>query len=641
VGELFDPRSRRYHYPFISCTKCGPRFSICERLPFDRERTALKTFSLCSECHSEYTDPANRRFHAQTISCRVCGPEIWGSDSSGRIIERGYEAIIKAQAILLQDGIVAVKGISGIHLVCNAASAKAITRLRFLKRRKTKPFAVMYPDINEVDRFCILSRLERDLLESAAAPIVIINKRQKAYSELFMPLDHIAPGHNNLGVLLPYTPIYHLLLNELRFALVVTSANISNERLLSTNSKVLDLFNQSVDLFLLHNMDIVNSCDDSVMQIVADRTMPIRLGRGCAPLTWVLGHHSVDNVIGIGGWQKNAVSILHKNHITLSQFIGDIDSIDNRLEQERVINKLMADFDCNDNDIAAVYDMHPDSAYNDKLSDQTAMHVQHHYAHAMACIAENNVDLPCLAITWDGTGFGSDATIWGGEGLLITSSYFERKFHLLPFPLIGGDLAIKAVNRIAMSLLFVTDESLALNHDLWRSHRDGNLLKVALRNGINVPVCTSMGRLFDGVAALLGLCIQSTYEGEAAYILQSCAESNRECIEGHYDFSIIDDVIIDWRVMILQILADQAGAIAVSVIAAKFHNTLVRMILEMVHRSGMARVVLTGGCFQNKLLMERSLLHLHRMGGVQPYWSNKIPCNDSGLAVGQIFAVCV
>ncbi len=632
LAELFSPLNRRFRFPFISCTQCGPRFSICRGLPFDRANTTLSSFPLCSECLNEYSDPADRRFHSQTIGCLDCGPTIWCCHSDGIIRGYGDDAISEVISVISRGGIVAFKGVGGFHLICDAHNDTAVEHLRTRKGRPRKPFALMYPTLNHVREDCQLSQGEEILLASSQAPIVLLRKRAKCFM-----LENIAPENRFLGVMLPYTPVHHLILRELGIPIVATSGNISGEPICSDELEALEKLGLIADLFCFNDRQIANRCDDSIVQWVLDRTFPIRVARGYAPFTLYPTMSTNTPTLGMGAYLKNSVALGHDGCITVSPHIGDLEYFETLSVQEDNVALLCSTYGVDSATI--VTDLHPDfTSYESIDSNKRVNAVQHHYAHALCCLADNGLKPPCFAVTWDGTGYGIDGTIWGGEGLIVHNHAFERRFHLLPFPLPGGEAAIRDPKRTALGLLYKTSGRKTFEHPLWSFYSNRELMQTALDKRVNCPDCTSVGRLFDGIAALLGGCYESTFEGEAAMWLQYIAET----LDGadSYRFLIIDYSVIDWRIMLREILLDIECGVSQGVVARKFHRTLVNSIVTMAQLVGIPTVILTGGCFQNSLLLEAAV-HALRGQGYDPYWHKQTPSNDGGIAIGQIIAASI
>ena len=649
LKEISDPKNRRYRYPFTNCTHCGPRFTILEALPYDRRNTSMKHFDMCRACQAEYEDPGNRRFHAEPNACPQCGPhlELW--DEKREILGQADKALRRAAQKIRQGGIVAVKGLGGFHLMVGAGSEQAVTRLRERKHREAKPLALMYPSLDEVEKHCEVSRLEEELLLSSAAPIVLLKKRTAG---LFSP---VAPGNPYLGVMLPYTPLHHLLMQELGFPVVATSGNLSEEPIVIDESEALRRLGGIADFFLVHNRAIIRHADDSIVRIVAGRGMMIRRARGYAPL-------SIDfktpraSFLACGGHLKNTIAISNGKHIVLSQHIGDLESHETFGAFKKVLGDFVKFYEVKPK--AIVCDLHPEYRSSQFAADYglPVIGVQHHLAHIFSCMAENDLQPPALGVAWDGTGYGLDGTIWGGEFFNIQRDGPERIACFRNFPLPGSEQAVKEPRRTALALLYeVFGEEIFDRNDLPPiqsfSPYELSVLKQMLNQKIHAPLTSSAGRLFDAVSAILGLCQKSRFEAQAAMQLEFALEGVQT--EEFYYFRMTSasyrtrslpsgnarypKYVIDWAPMIRGIVADQESKVSAGLISAKFHNTLVEMLVAIAERSNQTKVILSGGCFQNKYLLERSIAKLHEKG-FQPYWHQHIPPNDGGIALGQIVA---
>ncbi len=635
LREIFDPQDRRCLYPFTNCIHCGPRFSIIEALPYDRSNTSMKKFVMCPECDDEYHDPRNRRFHAQPNACPKCGPhlELW--DEAGNIAARKHEALLRTVEIIRSGIIVALKGIGGFQLIVDARNEAGVQRLRERKRREEKPFALMYPSLESVRRDCRISELESRLLLSPESPIVLLD-RGSGGSDL---ASSVAPHSPWLGVMLPYTPLHHLIMRELAFPIVATSGNLANEPICIDEHEAFERLHDIADAFLVHDRPVVRHVDDSVARVMLQREMVLRRARGYAPLPVHL-KSPAPRVLAVGANLKNAVALGIGNDIMISQHIGDMET-----EQAcAAFRKVTADFQRLydvDPEITAC-DLHPDYL-SSKFARQSAKSfaVQHHYAHVLSCMAENELEAPVLGVAWDGTGYGTDGTIWGGEFLLIDETSFERVAHFRQFRLPGGEASIKQPRRCALGVLFeILGDKLFDRRDLiLLQHFNGSeltLLQQMLRKQVNAPVTSSVGRLFDAVASLSGLRQRVSFEGQAAMALEFAIQRG---IEGFYPFDVMGQGtgIVDWQPMILALLADLQRGQTIGGIAAKFHNTLAEVIVSISRRYGRAAIVLTGGCFQNKYLTERTVRRL-QAEGFRPYWHQRIPPNDGGVALGQVMA---
>ena len=625
LEEMNDLQNRRYSYPFINCTNCGPRFTIITGLPYDRPKTTMAEFIMCDECRAEYENPSDRRFHAQPIACPNCGPYIALWDANGSVLSEHNDAILSAVEAVREGKIIAVKGIGGFHLIADAINENTVQLLRQRKLRPNKPFAVMFSSLDKAEQYCNVSEEEAALLSSQAAPIVLLNKNENADIAA-----SIAPNNPYLGVMLPYAPLHHLLLQKLKAPIVATSGNRSNEPICTDENEALERLSGIADLFLVHNRSIQNRADDSIVRVIAERTMVLRRGRGYAPLPIQLKEKTKESILAVGSHMKNTVALAVEDQLILSPHIGDLDTIQT-CESHRKSIRLFCDLYETDSDIVAC-DKHPDyrSTQMARTHHNTLFPVQHHYAHALSCLLDNSTSPPVLAIVWDGTGYGDDGTIWGGEFLHITEEGYERSFHFRTFPLPGGEAAMKNPKRSTYGIL----NELGLRRSLGFTDQEETLLQEALTKNINCPLTSSAGRLFDAVSTLIGVCPKNTYEGEAAMMLEFAAmkSNTEEC----YDFEVSDEVV-DWGKMVRQILGDLDNEKPVFDMARKFHNTLSTIIVNIVKKSGEKKVLLTGGCFQNKLLLENTIEALLK-AGFEAYWHHNIPPNDGGIAAGQIVA---
>lgn len=625
--EIRDPSDRRHRYPFTNCTHCGPRFSIIESLPYDRPRTAMKDFAMCPDCAREYANPADRRFHAQPIACPRCGPqlELWNAD--GHTLAVRDEALRQAEERIAHGEIVALKGLGGFQLIVDARNEQAVRRLRGRKRREEKPFAVMFPDWSSLEKEAALAPLHRQLLGSPASPIVLVERA--AGGQL---AESVAPHNPNLGVMLPYTPLHHLLLGDLGFPVVATSGNVSDEPMCIDGREAVGRLRGIADVFLVHNRPIVRPMDDSIVRVVSDRPMVLRRARGYAPLP-VTAPADMPDILSVGAHQKSAVALGIGSSIFVSQHIGDLDSQPAHAAFRQAAEDLPRLYGARDPVIAC--DLHPDylsSRYARERGEP--IQVQHHYAHVLACMAENGLIGTVLGVAWDGTGYGLDGTIWGGEFLRADYESFERVSHFRTFPLPGGSAAVKQPRRTALGLLYEmygedAFERRALPPLLDFADAELPVLKQALARGINAPITSSAGRLFDGVASLLGLRQRLSFEGQAAMELEFAIRAG---VEDAYPARA--GKTIDWKPVVEALLEDTD---CLGTRAARFHNTLVELIVEVARRNGIEQVVLTGGCFQNRYLSERAVTRL-RAEGFRPYWHQRVPPNDGGIALGQVLA---
>ncbi|WP_423222940.1 carbamoyltransferase HypF [Candidatus Amarolinea aalborgensis] len=669
LAEVFAPHDRRYTYPFTNCTNCGPRFTIIEALPYDRPHTTMRRFIMCPSCQAEYEDPRSRRFHAQPNACPVCGPQLalWRCATGSAEINlaakaasapapaivtlaTGHDALCAAAEALAADQIVAVKGLGGFHLMVDARDAAAVARLRERKRRPTKPLALMVRNLAQARALCEVSPEAEGLLTAPEAPIVLLPRRPETGVA-----EGVAPGHPTLGLMLPYTPLHHLLLTAVEFPLVATSGNLSDEPICIDEREAVERLGSVADLFLVHDRPISRHADDSVAWMVDGQAQLLRRARGFAPLP-VLVKHELPVILGVGAHLKNTVALSIGRQVFISQHIGDLETPQAMDAFERVIADFLRLYEAEP--VVIAHDLHPDY-----LSTQWARAhggrlcaVQHHHAHLAACLAENQVDGPALGVTWDGAGYGADGTIWGGEFLLGNAAGFTRMASLRPFRLPGGEAAIREPARVALALLWELYGDAAFEMDdlaPLQAFRPGErrLLRQMLQRGLHAPITTSAGRLFDGIAALIGLRSRVSYEGEAALALEFAANPNVHdaypirltTVSAHYrDAELPSSLIpdrpiqqIDWSPTLEAILADLRRGTDRGIIAARFHQALVGAIVTVAEHVGTNRVALTGGCFQNRLLTERTAPALRR-AGFEVLRHRQTPANDGGISLGQV-----
>ncbi len=636
LHEIFQPGNRRYRYPFTNCTNCGPRFTLIEDLPYDRPRTSMKAFKMCALCQREYDDPADRRFHAQPNACPSCGPhlELW--DAAGNVLAAHDDALHHAAEEVRSGRILALKGLGGFQLIADARSELVVRRLRKRKHRAEKPFALLYPSLDLVRRDCHMSQLEERLLLSPEAPIVLLH----GWSPPLAP--SVAPGNPTLGVMLPSTPLHHLFMRDLGFPVVCTSGNLSDEPICIDEHDALARLEGVADYFLVHNRPIVRPMDDSVVRVVRGREMVLRRARGYAPLPVHLKSNTPP-VLALGAHLKNAVAISVGREAFLSQHIGDLETSEAHAAFRKTAADLPRLYDASPEVVAC--DLHPDylsTKYAAQLASELGVPVhavQHHWAHVLSCMAENEVEYPALGVAWDGTGYGTDGTIWGGEFLLAREDGFTRVAHLRQFRLPGGEAAIREPRRAALGALYEIFGAKAFSFTDLAPVRDFQeselgVIRQMLTKEFQTPITSSAGRLFDAVAALTGLRQQSTFEGQSAMELEFAIHC---CVGESYevDLKSTAPVIVDWQPMFEEIVNDLRRQVAPGVIAAKFHNAMVEAILLVARHVGLTRVVLSGGCFQNRYLTERTVQRLIE-AGFRPYWHQRVPPNDGGVALGQV-----
>lgn len=657
LREVFDPRNRRYLYPFTNCTHCGPRFTVIESLPYDRIHTSMKMFKMCPRCDQEYKNPLDRRFHAQPNACPVCGPhlELW--DNNGKFLSAYHEALQEAARAIKQGKIVALKGLGGFHLLCDARDEEGVRTLRKRKHREEKPFALMFPALSSIEEECFVSELEKQILLSFESPIVLL--KRKVNEEDSYIARSVAPGNPYLGVMLAYTPLHHILMKELDFPVVATSGNLSDEPICTDEKEALVRLRGIADVFLVHNRPIVRPMDDSVVRLMMDRPLIVRRARGYAPFPVSLTH-SVPGILAVGGHLKNTVALSVKDNIFVSQHIGDLATQGASLAFSRTVDDLCQLYHSPIERVAC--DMHPDylSTKCAKNYGVPVVAVQHHHAHVVSCMVENEITQDVLGVSWDGTGFGTDGTIWGGEFLISSLSSFKRAGYFRTFGLPGGDKAIQEPCRSALSVLYeVFGEKIFKRRDLFPvaafSDSELSVLKQMITKKINCPRTSSVGRLFDAVSSIIGLRQHAGFEGQAAMSLEYVLENS--VTRKEYPFDILESIrendahnakvfIVDWSAVIEGITEDVKCRIAPKEISAKFHNTLVRIIVDMAKKiltlpdapqsfKKEKRVCLSGGCFQNKYLAEHAIFELKKEG-FEPYWHQRLSPNDGGISVGQV-----
>jgi len=689
LEEIFNPGNRRYLYPFTNCTNCGPRFTIIESLPYDRPNTSMKIFLMCEACRTEYENPADRRFHAQPNACPECGPslELW--DNRGKVLAGRHEALLQAAESLRNGKILALKGVGGFQLLVDARNHQAVLRVRERKHREEKPFALMYGSLRSIKPSCEVSDLEQRLLLSPECPIVLLQRRKHSDDEGPTEISSaVAPGNPHLGVMLPYSPLHHILMRQLNIPLVATSGNVSDEPICTDEREALQRLGNIADLFLVHNRPIVRHVDDSVAWLLLGREQILRRARGYAPLP-ILIDNLPDSILAVGAHLKNTVAITvpatstrlrsaedeveaagsfmgHRSidvvprstagagestfdppgQVFISQHIGDLETEEAFVAFRRVVADFRGLYGIKPELVAC--DLHPDylsSQYAREYASAqgvTLVPIQHHYAHVASCMAENQLEAPVLGVSWDGTGLGLDDTIWGGEFLLVNESSFQRVSHFRCFRLPGGEAAIREPKRAALGLLYELFGDRLFERGkiapIQQFRQDElSVLRQMLEKEINSPRTTSVGRLFDAVASIVDLRHKVSFEGQAALELEFARQETAgdECY--HLAVGTEAPLVIDWGPMIDEMLADLERGVPVGRIAAKFHNALVEVIVEIAHQIEEEKIVLTGGCFQNRYLLERVVQRL-AAEGFRPYWHQRVPSGDGGIALGQVLA---
>ncbi|TSE00958.1 carbamoyltransferase HypF [Skermania sp. ID1734] len=637
LRELRDPRNRRYRHPFINCTNCGPRFTVITDLPYDRPVTTMASFPMCADCAAEYRRPTDRRYHAQPICCHQCGPRIWLETDAGRV--DGDDAVLSAAQEALSAGlIVAMKGLGGFHLACDATNPAAVRRLRERKHRPAKPFAVMAPDVAAVRRCCTVSADEQRLLEAPTRPIVLLRKHGCG------PIaDEVAPGIDELGMMLPYTPLHHLLLEPPSTLLVMTSGNLSGEPLCYTNDDARARLADIADVFLMHDRDIAVPCEDSVLAVSAGREVPIRRSRGFAPLP-VLLDSPAPVVLSVGAELKNTFCLTRQDFAFCSAHLGDMGTLESQRAFERSVEQLTTMHRVTPELVVA--DDHPGYAtrqWAQRYSDATGVPmrtVQHHHAHVASLLAEHGrVGTRILGVAFDGTGYGCDRTVWGGELLLVGPDLLaaSRVGHLRDFLLPGGEAAVRNPARVALALLHeasITDiDGLPCTRALDDPERD--LVASQLRTGVGCVRTTSMGRLFDGVSSLLGVRHRVSYEAQAAIELEALARSADDAAAVPM---ALRDNILDFEPALRGIIAGLLGGTDPAALALGFHHALAtataNLAATLADSAGVGTIGLTGGVFQNRILLRALRTDLERRG-FEVLDHKIVPANDGGLSLGQ------
>lgn len=639
--DIFDKNNRRYGYAFTNCTNCGPRFTITKSLPYDRKTTTMSKFIMCNKCREEYENPLNRRFHAQPNGCIECGPRVWIYDKYGKELPLNYTDTINKTIEFLKAGkILAIKGLGGFNLVCDSKNENTINLLRKRKGRPQKPLAVMMKDIETVKKYCVLTSDEEKIITSNRSPILLLKKLNN-----FNLPQNLAPNNKRLGVMLPYTPLHYLLFEDGIESLVVTSANVSGEPMIYKNDDALNKLKDIVDYYLMHNRDIYMPIDDSVSIFLENKERVIRSGRGYSPET--INFKTKCEILALGSELKNTISISNRNDVFISEYIGNLQNVATINLLEKNIQHFLKIYDIIPKTL--VYDFHPDFTYknieieeNIKTLDTKIkkIEVQHHHAHIVSCMAENNISEKVIGIAFDGTGYGLDKKIWGGEFLICDKKDFSRVGHLDYFNLAGGESAIKEPWKIAISLLYkIFNNEYEKYIPTYLKNKNYKIIKQMINKKINSPETSSIGRLFDGISALIGFHKNITFEGEAAIYLQNISDDTIEDIYNYYIDCINEIYILNFNAMIENIVNDINKNLNKSIIAKKFHNTLIKATIDIIIRLretyNINSVALSGGVFQNEILFN-GLVNELKKNDFHIYTHGNIPCNDSGLSFGQL-----
>jgi len=643
--EILDEKDRRYHYPFTNCVNCGPRFTVIKRLPYDRKNTTMNEFKMCPECKEEYFDPESRRFHAQTNCCEKCGPQMFLVNGAGKVIAEKYSAIEYAGKLLQQGSIVAVKGIGGFHLACNAFSLHSVRKLRERKNREEKPFAVMVRSIETAKKYCKVTQEEEKYLTSSSAPIVLVEKIVNIDA-----FDVIAPDNKYLGIMLPYSGIHVLLFEAgLLEMLVMTSGNISDQPICFDNESAFRKLNNIADFFLMHDREIFSGCDDSVMRVLPDKSpLIIRRSRGFSPESMKIPFFAKKTIFACGGDMKNTFSFMKEHLLYTGHHMGDLDEPSTIDAYVRSVKKYANILKLEPEIVA--YDAHPDylssglATSDEFFKNAVRIPVFHHHAHICSCMVENGIeDEQVIGLAFDGTGYGQDGSLWGSEFLLCDYRTFQRLAHLRYVKLPGGEKAIKEIWRIAFSYLFdaFENDAFSISKKILKKIDDGKIeiLKTMIEKNLNSPYSCGLGRFFDAVSCLCGLKMNVNYEGQAAIQLESAMKQNAS--SSGYDYEIKNEagiLIIDHRKIISSIVNDIINGTETGEISFKFHRTVVNFVIQVCkilrEKTGVSKVVLSGGCFQNVFLSLHIKNELEKNGFIV-YSHKTLPPNDACISAGQ------
>ena len=640
LAEMHDPDARRHGYPFLNCTACGPRYTIIRALPYDRERTAMASFTMCAACREEYESVRDRRFHAEPIACPACGPSLALLDADSRALQAG-DALQEAVAALRAGRIVALKGLGGYHLACDATTPEVVNELRRRKARDAKPLALMVKSLEVARELCVVSDAEADLLQSVARPIVILARAPVPGGRVLA--DGVAPRLHHLGLMLPYTPLQYVLLERVDRPLVMTSGNRSDEPIAYEDGDAVARLSGIADVFLVHDRPIELRCDDSVTRCVDGTPLVLRRARGYVPMAISLVHEAPEPILACGGELKSVFALVRGRDVFLSQHLGDLGDERAYRGWTEAVGHLQRLLDLAPRVVA--HDLHPgyrSTAYARMLHDVRLVPVQHHHAHIASCLADNGVDTRVIGVSWDGTGYGTDGHVWGGEFLLADLDGFERVGSFREVAMPGGEIAIREPWRMAAVFLqaaygeAMSDLDLAfmrrLDRTAWR------LLSRAAEQGLNAPLTSSAGRLFDAVASLLGLRDRVDFEAQAAMELEALSEPETDRV---YAAGLLEQdgkIIVETPDVVRGVVEDILAGTATEQIGSRFHATLadviVRTCRRLRERSGLERVALSGGVFQNVRLLRLAVDGLRR-AGFQVYTHHQVPPNDGGLALGQ------
>ncbi|MEJ2743659.1 MAG: carbamoyltransferase HypF, partial [Gammaproteobacteria bacterium] len=652
LHEFHDTSNRRYHYPFIACTACGPRWTVLRQLPFDRVNTSYADFPPCDECLQEYHDPNSRRCHHQGISCPQCGPQLTLVDQNvaeqnGTLLASPDAVLAKCAERLAAGDIVAIKSVGGFQLIVDAHNTDAIQRLRQRKQRPTKPLALMFPNLEQVLQYCHAETHEQQTLISPQRPIVLLSRKMLLPSKQNLP-EAVAPQQSYIGALLPCSTVHEALFTQWRTPLIATSGNASHDPMCFTNTDALTRLAELADCFLLHNLSITQALDDSVVRLIGNRSVVLRAARGFAPYVLPISPPQRSQALpaslcAVGGHQKNTVALLNPEGIFVSPHIGDLHTVSSQQRFVDTVARCRTLLACNPS--TCITDLHPDYGSSQWVAEQhvKSCAVQHHIAHFFSVMAEHYYRGPALGVCWDGSGLGTDGTLWGGEFFVWDgNTRVERIAHLRPFPLPGGDQAIREPRRQALGLLFAMQAEIPDHLRASFSDSEWQNLHVMINNQINTPLCSSVGRLIDAVAALLQCCYLNRFEADAALRLEALAEgakNNLNTLPFTLPFTIdrTDACrVINWQALIDRLLSQHKANSDHSELAAAFHNSLAEMIMAVSNEVPDLPVFLSGGVFQNKILTEKVIARMHQQHRTV-LMHRQVPPNDGGLAVGQLY----
>lgn len=628
IDDINDENNFRYNYALTNCTNCGPRYSIIKTVPYDRVNTSMEKFTLCPLCQEEYTNPTNRRYHAQPVCCEKCGPKLELFNKENKKIQKDIEAIKKIATLINNGEIVAIKGLGGFHLVCDATNDKIVEELRLRKNRPTKPYAVMFKNIEQVYDYALFNEFEKDIITSKEKPITLVKKNQNTNLSSL-----IAPNISKIGVFLPYTPLHIILFKFLNNPIIATSANLKDEPIIRNKDELLSKLGHVVDFVLDFNREIINAVDDSVVQVIKDDVVKLRNARGYTPTTIKLETKQNKKIMALGANQKSTISFCFEDNIIVSPHIGDLNSIESLEYFTRTVETFKRFYDFEPDVI--VCDKHPNyesTKWASKLNIKVVK-IQHHYAHILSTMAEYKLKDKLLGFSFDGTGYGDDGNIWGGEVMLASKENYKRLFHFKYFKLLGGEKAVKEPKRVALSLLFdnytlneLKQMNIALLNEF--TNMELNNFYMMWQKEINAPLTSSLGRVFDAIASLSNIAHTQSYEGETGLLIEEYYDKN---ILDSYKYKIENEEI-DISDMIKMIITESNKKI----ICSKFINTIVKIVVDISNNYNDLDIVLTGGVFQNKTLLEKCIDELKKVNK-KVFFNKKVSLNDGGISIGQLY----